>query len=64
MTEDVWGLTACDGPGDFKTSHRRREREFFSYSARGPDERDDGTIAPTAHGGFDRLRADAGHRRR
>jgi len=45
---DVWGLTACDGPGDFKQIVNGQEREFFSYSARGPGERDDGTIAPTA----------------
>ena len=45
---DVWGLTACDGPGDFKQVIDGREREFFSYSARGPGDRDDGTIAPTA----------------
>ncbi|MBI2262119.1 MAG: Tat pathway signal protein [Caulobacterales bacterium] len=45
---DVWGLTACDGPGDFKEVIDGRERQFFSYSARGPGERDDGTIAPTA----------------
>lgn len=45
---DVWGLTACDGPGDFKLRIAGREREFFSYSARGPDDRDDGTLAPTA----------------
>ena len=45
---DVWGLTACDGPGDFKQVIGGREREFFSYSARGPGDRDDGTIAPTA----------------
>lgn len=45
---DVWGLTACDGPGDFKTTLAVRERQFFSYSARGPGDRDDGTIAPTA----------------
>jgi len=44
----VWGLTACDGPGDFVQVVDGREREFFSYSARGPGERDDGTIAPTA----------------
>ena len=48
----MWGLTACDGPGDFKTSAiDGTEREFFSYSARGPDDRDDGTLAPTALGG-------------
>ncbi|HWQ86480.1 glucoamylase family protein [Brevundimonas sp.] len=45
---DVWGLTACDGPGDFRQVIDGREREFFSYSARGPGDRDDGTIAPTA----------------
>lgn len=45
---EVWGLTACDGPGDFTQTVDGREREFFSYSARGPGERDDGTIAPTA----------------
>ena len=45
---EVWGLTACDGPGDFKAQVAGREREFFSYSARGPGDRDDGTIAPTA----------------
>lgn len=45
---DVWGLTACDGPGAFKQRIGGREREFFSYSARGPDDRDDGTLAPTA----------------
>ncbi|MBW8304341.1 MAG: Tat pathway signal protein, partial [Brevundimonas sp.] len=45
---DVWGLTACDGPGDFREVIDGRERRFFSYSARGPGDRDDGTIAPTA----------------
>jgi hypothetical protein len=45
---DVWGLTACDGPGDFKQVIDGRERQFFSYSARGPGDRDDGTLAPTA----------------
>ena len=47
-SDEVWGLTACDGPGDFVLDIGGREREFFSYSARGPGERDDGTIAPTA----------------
>ena len=50
-SKDIWGLTACDGPGDFKTVINGVEREFFSYSARGPGERDDGTLAPTALGG-------------
>ncbi|PTW45819.1 hypothetical protein C8J25_10670 [Sphingomonas faeni] len=45
---DIWGLTACDGPGDFKATIGGRTREFFSYSERGPGARDDGTLAPTA----------------
>lgn len=45
---NIWGLTACDGPGDFRRTIDGRERQFFSYSARGPGDRDDGTIAPTA----------------
>jgi hypothetical protein len=51
-SDRVWGLTACDGPGDFKLPFKGQERQFFGYAARGPlgepDERDDGTIAPTA----------------
>ncbi len=49
--ENVWGLTACDGPFDGKLTIDGREREFHTYAARGaaPNEvRDDGTIAPTA----------------
>jgi hypothetical protein len=49
--KDVWGLTACDGPGDFTRTIGGRPRQFFSYSARGPGDRDDGTIAPTAAAG-------------
>lgn len=47
---DCWGLTACDGPGDFKMLIGGREREFHGYTARGPapDRIDDGTLAPTA----------------
>jgi hypothetical protein len=49
---DLWGLTACVGPGDVQRKFNGREREFRSYSARGPidepDGFDDGTIAPTA----------------
>lgn len=45
---NVWGLTACDGPGDFKQTKDGKVRQFYSYSARGPGERDDGTLAPTA----------------
>ncbi len=48
---DVWGLTACDGPGDFSQQIAGRKRDFYSYSARGVGDRDDGTIAPTAAAG-------------
>jgi hypothetical protein len=47
----VFGLTACDGPGDFVLEVDGRRREFFSYSARGPGDRDDGTLSPWAVGG-------------
>lgn len=45
---DCWGLTACDGPGDFAAVIDGRRREFHGYTARGPGRIDDGTIAPTA----------------
>jgi hypothetical protein len=49
---DVWGLSACDGPGNFLLRYRGETRPFFGYAARGPvdepDGRDDGTITPTA----------------
>ena len=44
---DIWGLTACDGPGDVTVDGRT----YMGYAARGAapgDIRDDGTIAPTA----------------
>lgn len=47
---NVWGLTACDGP-DARAVVNGREVEFWGYSARGAafgEERDDGTLAPTA----------------
>jgi hypothetical protein len=51
-SKNIWGLTACDGPGSFKIEAKDGPREFYGYSARGPayepDGRDDGTIAPTA----------------
>ncbi|MDV3455648.1 glucoamylase family protein [Sphingomonas sp. HF-S4] len=51
-SKDVWGITACDGPGDHRLPFKGETREFFGYAARGPlgqpDERDDGTLAPTA----------------
>lgn len=47
----LWGLTACDGPADLTVEVAGRNRTFRSYSARGPGDFDDGTIAPTAVGG-------------
>ena len=51
-SDRLWGLSACDGPGDFSFPNVGGARTFFGYSARGPidepDGRDDGTIAPTA----------------
>ncbi len=53
--ENVWGLTACDGPGyAMLTGPGGTEREYLGYSARGASAayvNDDGTIAPTAAGG-------------
>ncbi len=49
--ENVWGLTASDGPQQTMQEYRREQREFRHYSARGVGFRenfDDGTIAPTA----------------
>lgn len=51
-SDRVWGLTACDGPGNFVLPFKGEQRTFYGYAARGPlgepDERDDGTLAPTA----------------
>ncbi len=51
-SDRIWGLTACDGPGDLVLSYKGEQRVFHGYSARGPvgepDGLDDGTIAPTA----------------
>ncbi len=52
--ENVWGLTACDGPLDAELAVERaggRRVRFFTYAARGAaagEIRDDGTLAPTA----------------
>jgi hypothetical protein len=49
---NIWGLTACDGPGDVILTIDGKKRQFFGYAARGPegepDGLDDGTLAPTA----------------
>ena len=49
---NVWGFTACDGPGSIREFDRNgRRRNFLDYKARGvgrSNTLDDGTIAPTA----------------
>ena len=50
--KNVWGLTACDGPGN--GNNLNPNMSFDGYSARGAAQwyvHDDGTIAPTAAGG-------------
>lgn len=45
--EDIWGITASDGPGPATLCVDGRERRFLDYRARGiPWGPDDGTIAP------------------
>jgi hypothetical protein len=51
--EHVWGLTACDGPGDLLLTLGGELRELHGYAARGlrgfvDGAVDDGTLAPTA----------------
>lgn len=46
--DDLWGLTACDGPGDFRRLRGFSIKAFRAYSARGAWDFDDGTLAPTA----------------
>jgi hypothetical protein len=51
-SENIWGLTACDGPGNGPNANPNVS--FMGYSARGAAQWytvDDGTIAPTAAGG-------------
>ena len=52
--QNVWGLTACDGPLDGTLWIGGRRREFHGYAARGAsllNVIDDGTIAPAAAAG-------------
>ena len=51
---NIWGLTAGDGPFDTTLVINGRQRQFWTYRARGAAAdgiEDDGTIAPTAAGG-------------
>jgi hypothetical protein len=45
---NVWGLTACDGPGDMTLTIGGQPRQLHGYAARGMASNDDGTLAPTA----------------
>lgn len=48
-SEDIWGITASDGPGPATQRVDGRKRRFLDYRARGvPWGPDDGTIAPWA----------------
>ena len=53
--KNIWGLTACNGPGDVAgKAIDGSTRQFLGYTARGAGLdyiSDDGTIAPTAAGG-------------
>jgi hypothetical protein len=49
LGEDIWGVTASDGPGPANHVVDGRERRFYGYRARGvPWGPDDGTVAPWA----------------
>src|SRR5881398_2130150 len=50
----IWGLTASDGPANTTLVLHGRTRQFHTYWARGVsalETNDDGTLAPTAAGG-------------
>jgi hypothetical protein len=49
--ENLWGLTACEGPGKARLAYQGEVRQFRGYAARGVGVGriiDDGTIAPAA----------------
>jgi hypothetical protein len=51
---DFWGFSASDGPADTTVTLGGRSRRFFTYAARAvsfTENRDDGTVTPTAAGG-------------
>ncbi len=53
-SDQIWGLTASDGPSDAQARVDGETRQFRTYWARGASAdhvNDDGTIAPTATGG-------------
>jgi hypothetical protein len=53
-SENIWGFSACDGPGETEFEVNGKLRKFQGYNARGVSfdwAFDDGTITPTAAGG-------------
>jgi hypothetical protein len=46
--ENVWGITACDGPADVELDYAGKRHAFRTYAGRGMGFLDDGTLAPTA----------------
>jgi hypothetical protein len=47
--ENLWGISASDGPGPATYSIKGTKRRFFGYEARGaPEGPDDGSLAPWA----------------
>jgi len=53
-SDSIWGWTASDGPADATLMVGGRQRQFFTYRARGvsfTEIVDDGTVVPTAAGG-------------
>lgn len=52
--DNVWGLTACDGPADVQLTYAGELRQFRGYFARGVgilNGFDDGTLCPSAAAG-------------
>lgn len=50
-SQNIWGLSACDGPADVELTVNGKKRRFYTYAARGASHtevRDDGTLCPGA----------------
>jgi hypothetical protein len=53
-SQEIWGVTPCDGPGDTTFVVEGKERRFIGYGGRGVSfdwALDDGTLAPTGPSG-------------